>query len=86
MLRNAFTAHKPIAVCTDLRESDILDMPRRPKQEDLSQIGTTADIIACREDEEGSWFHGPRFIVKFLGRQRFRLLEVYKKVNGYVIS
>ena len=87
MLRSAFTSRNPVAVCTDLRDGlhDIFDVPRRPQQEELASVGTTADIVACREDEDGGWFHGPRFTVKFRGRQRFRLLEVHKKSNGYNI-
>jgi cereblon len=83
MLRSAFTSHTPVAVCTDLRDDHhFMDVPQRPSLQDLSPMGTTADIVACREDDDGGWFHGPRFIVKFRGRQRFRLLEVHKKLNG----
>ena len=89
MLRDASTSRKPIAICTDLRGGDgdgIFGGSRRPGQEELAGFGTTADIVAFREDEGGSmWFHGPRFVVKLRGRQRFKLLEVNKKMNGYVI-
>lgn len=86
MLRDASTAHKPVAVCTDLREghTHLSLSSRRPQIQELAPYGTTAEIVACREDEEGAWFHGPKFVVKFKGRQRFKLLEVTKKVNGYV--
>ena len=82
MVRNAYTSHKPIAVSTDLREiSALLENPRRPKKAEISIFGTTVDIIACREDEHQYWF-GPRFIVKLLGRQRFRLMDINKRVDG----
>ena len=86
MLRHALTTQQPVAVCADLRDRLSLmedDLQVRPKRNELAAIGTTADIVACREDEEGFWFHGPRFIVKFVGRQRFRLMECYKRTNGY---
>ena len=85
MLRDSLTRHHPVAITTDLRDTRILrdaDVPVRPKQNELATVGTTADILACREDEDPYWYHGPRFIVKFAGRQRFQLLEVFKKTNG----
>ena len=83
MLRESLTRHHPVAVATDLRDSARHDdVPVRPTIKELATIGTTADILACREDEEPYWYHGPRFIVKFVGRQRFRILEVFKKTNG----
>ena len=83
MLRESLTRHHPVAVATDLRDSTRHDdVPVRPTIKELATIGTTADILACREDEEPYWYHGPRFIVKFVGRQRFRIIEVFKKTNG----
>ncbi|XP_019855683.1 PREDICTED: protein cereblon-like [Amphimedon queenslandica] len=86
MLREASASRKPIAVCTDMRGGEgegIFGGARRPGREELAEFGTTADIVAFREDEGGSmWFHGPRFVVKLRGRQRFKLLEVNKKMNG----
>ncbi len=74
-------------MCTDLRgfiAHHYEEAARRPKQCELSIIGTTADIMACKE-EDSEWYHGPRFIVKLMGRQRFQLMEIYKRMNGYVI-
>lgn len=85
MLRKAFAEHQPVAVCTDLRgyrahvESHV-----RPKQSELSLIGTTADIVACKEDEEDHYYHGPKFVVKLMGRQRFQIMEIYRRMNGLV--
>ena len=87
MLRDASTARRPIAVCTDMRGgfNGMFGGSRRPEREELAMFGTTADIVAFREDESGGlWLHGPRFVVKLRGRQRFRLLEVHKKMNGYL--
>ena len=82
MLRGSFAAHKPIAVCTDLRDyPQYREMPKRPQKSELAVVGTTADIVACKQEEEAYWF-GPRFIVKLMGRQRFRLLEIFKRVDG----
>lgn len=84
MLRRAFADHKPVAVCTDLRGYIAHLDSHRPRQAELSIVGTTADIVACREeDDDAHWFPGPRFIVKLMGRQRFQVLEVYRRMNGY---
>lgn len=56
---------------------------RRPNQEELTVLGTTVDIMGFREQERSEGYHhGPVFIVRFLGRQRFKLLECYRKLNG----
>ena len=65
-------------------EEDPEHAVRRPSKEELTVLGTTVDIVAFREQEQVEGFHhGPVFIVKFLGRQRFRLLECLRKMNGY---
>ena len=65
-------------------EEDPEHAVRRPKKEELTVLGTTVDIVAFREQEQIEGFHhGPVFIVKFLGRQRFRLIECLRKMNGY---
>ena len=65
-------------------EEDPEHAVRRPNKEELTVLGTTVDIVAFREQEQIEGFHhGPVFIVKFLGRQRFRLLECLRKMNGY---
>ena len=49
----------------------------------LATVGTTADILACREDKVPYWYHGPRFIVKFVRRQRFQIyLNCLRKSTG----
>ena len=48
-------------------------------------MGTTAEVVALREEDddmEVQW--GPCMVVKFLGRQRFRLLETIRRANGLV--
>ena len=82
MLRSASTRQKPIAICTDLRRREMYgDMMRRPTQEELADYGTTAEIVAFREDES-EYVYRPCFVVKFHGKQRFKLLEVFRKTNG----
>ena len=84
MLRDACTRGKPVAICTDLRlryREQHLAHQVRPTQEELSEIGTTAEVVGFKE-EESPYFAGQCFIVKFLGRQRYRLLELHRKVNG----
>lgn len=86
MLRNASTKQKPIAICTDLRRREMYgDLLRRPTQEELAEYGTTAEIVAFREEAESEYYYGPCFVVKFHGKQRFKLLEVIRKSNGWVI-
>ena len=53
----------------------------RPVQQELSEVGTTAEVVAFKE-EEVQYYFGQCFVVKFLGRQRFRLLELKRRVNG----
>ena len=81
MLRDASTRKKTVAVCTDLRLRDQRGGMRRPTQDELASVGTTAEVVAFRE-EESEYYYGPCFVVKFLGKQRFRLLEVYRRSNG----
>ena len=83
MLRDASTRGKPVAVCTDLRYRHNIDHPHqdRPVQQELSEVGTTAEVVAFKE-EEVQYYFGQCFVVKFLGRQRFRLLELKRRVNG----
>lgn len=81
MLRDASTRKKTVAVCTDLRLRDRLGGMRRPTKDELATVGTTAEIVAFRE-EESEFYYGPCFVVRFLGKQRFRLLEVYRRSNG----
>ena len=80
MLRDASTRGKPVAICTDLRLRHTLG-EARPTQQELSEIGTTAEVLAFKE-EESQYFYGQCFVVKFLGRQRYRLLELHRKSNG----
>lgn len=79
MLRDASTRGKPVAISTDLRVRHHTHQ-ERPTQEELAQTGTTAEVVGFKEDEVV--FYGSCFIVKFLGRQRFRLLDLHKRVNG----
>lgn len=83
MLRDASTRGRPVAVCTDLRYRHTPDLSNqvRPTQQELSEVGTTAEVVAFKE-EEVRYYYGQCFVVKFLGRQRFRLLELYRRVNG----
>ena len=83
MLRDASTKNKPVAVCTDLRLRHAPDHRPRPMQQELSEVGTTAEVVAFRE-EESQYYYGQCFVVKFLGRQRFKLLELHTRVNGYI--
>ena len=72
---------------TDLNETDTEKLSAANEwtyecnSTELAVVGTTADIVACKQEEEAYWF-GPRFIVKLMGRQRFRLLEIFKRVDG----
>lgn len=86
MLRNASAAGKPVAVLTDLREGGAtLEELHRPQPRELAKVGTTADIVAFREvTESPSYYYGTCFVVKFQGRQRFRLLESIRRTNGTV--
>ena len=90
VLRDAITRKKPVAIATDLRlRARYGDhLTRRPTKEELAEYGTTAEVVGLREEEQeqSDWYYGPfRFlVVKFHGKQRFRLLEVYRRVNGYV--
>ncbi|XP_064399494.1 protein cereblon-like isoform X3 [Halichondria panicea] len=81
MLRDASTRKKTVAVCTDLHLGDRLGGMRRPTQDELAALGTTAEIVAFRE-EESEYYYGPCFVVRLLGKQRFRLLKVDRRVNG----
>ncbi|XP_065897971.1 protein cereblon-like isoform X2 [Dysidea avara] len=77
--------NQPVAICSDLRnfDEDPEQALRRPNQEELTVLGTTVDIMGFREQEQSEGYHhGPVFIVRFLGRQRFKLLECYRKLNG----
>jgi Lon protease-like protein len=71
-----------VAVCTDLRYRHATEHAHhvRPTQEELSEVGTTAEVVAFKEEEVS--YYGQCFVVKFLGRQRFRLLELHRRVNG----
>ncbi|KAL5516592.1 hypothetical protein EMCRGX_G001974 [Ephydatia muelleri] len=90
MLRNARTTGKPVALCTILNtaaasEEELL-LPQQERllsQQELAQVGTTADVVAFREEVVAPHFYyGTCFVVKFQGRQRFRLLECFKHTNG----
>ena len=50
----------------------------------LGQVGTTAEVVALRDEDEDTQFWGPCLVVKFLGRQRFRLLDTVRRANGCV--
>ena len=80
MLRGASSSNKPVAICTDLRTHH--SQMRRPNQEELARVGTTAEVVAFREEEESDYYYGPCFVVRFLGRQRFKLLETFRRMNG----
>ena len=80
-LRDASTSGKPVAICTDLRHTT--QEPHRPTQKELSEIGTTAEVTASKEEDDSQFHFGPCFIVKLFGRRRFRLLEVFRRTNGY---
>ena len=85
-LRGASAAQHPVAIATDRRgEASYLS---RPRCEELSKFGTTAEVLAFREEGEGEGrgrgrgWGGPAFVVKLLGRQRFRLLDVVPRLSG----
>ena len=82
MLRDAITRKKPVAIATDLRLRYGEHLTRRPTKEELAEYGTTAEVMGLREEEQSNWFYAPFLVVKFHGKQRFRLLEVYRRVNG----
>ena len=84
VLRDAITRKKPVAIATDLRRRAQYGehLARRPTKEELAEYGTTAEVVGLREEEEPNWYYTPFLIVKFHGKQRFRLLEVYRRVNG----
>ena len=82
MLRDAITRKKPVAIATDLRLRYGEHLTRRPTKEELAEYGTTAEVMGLREEEQSDWFYAPFLVVKFHGKQRFRLLEVYRRVNG----
>ena len=86
MLRDAITKKKPVAIVTDLRlrARHGEHLTRRPTKDELAEYGTTAEVVGLREEEQSDWFYAPFLVVKFHGKQRFRLLEVYRRVNGYV--
>ena len=50
----------------------------------LGQVGTTAEVVALRDEDEDTQFWGPCLVAKFLGRQRFRLLDTVRRANGCV--
>lgn len=85
VLRDAITRKKPVAIATDLRlrARYAEHLTRRPTKEELAEFGTTAEVVGLREEEQSNWFYAPYLIVKLHGKQRFRLMEVYRKVNGY---
>ena len=81
-----------MALCTILNtaaasEEELL-LPQQERllsQQELAQVGTTADVVAFREEVVAPHFYyGTCFVVKFQGRQRFRLLECFKHTNGWV--
>ena len=80
MLRGASSNNKPVAICTDLRTHQ--DQMVRPNQKELAPVGTTAEVVAFREEDESEYYYGPCFVVRFLGRQRFKLLETFRRMNG----
>ena len=82
VLRDAITRKKPVAIATDLRLRYGEHLARRPTKEELAEYGTTAEVMGLREEEQSDWFYAPFLVVKFHGKQRFRLLEVYRRVNG----
>ena len=82
VLRDAITRKKPVAIATDLRRRHGEHLARRPTKEELAEYGTTAEVVGLREEEQPSWYHTSYLVVKFHGRQRFRLLEVLRRVNG----
>ena len=49
------------------------------------QVGTTAEVLALRDEYmDAQFWNIPCLVVKFLGRQRFRLLNLFRKANGCV--
>ena len=87
VLRDAITRKKPVAIATDLRLRARYseELTRRPTKEELAEYGTTAEVVGLREEEQSEWFYAPYLIVKLHGKQRFRLLEVFRRMNGYVL-
>ena len=88
VLRDAITRKKPVAIATDLRLRSRYseDLVRRPTKDELAEYGTTAEVVGLREEDQSDFFYAPVLIVKFHGKQRFRLLEVFRKVNGYICT
>ena len=86
VLRDAITRKKPVAIATDLRLRARYSeqLACRPTKDELAKYGTTAEVVGLREEEQSDWFYAPYLIVKFHGKQRFRLMEVFRRVNGYV--
>ena len=82
VLRDAITRKKPVAIATDLRLRSGRYSDRRPTKEELAEYGTTAEVVGLREEEQSTFFYAPYLVVKFHGKQRFRLLEVFRRVNG----
>ena len=84
VLRDAITRKKPVAIATDLRLRVRYGqhLTRRPTKDELAEYGTTAEVVGLREEEQSDWYYAPFLVVKFHGKQRFRLLEVYRRVNG----
>ena len=86
MLREVSARGKPVCICTDQRtgEEDFDEGGgggrRRPNMSELAPFGTTADVIGIREED--SLWYSSCVVVKFLGRQRFQLLESFKRMNG----
>ena len=84
MLRDAITRKKPVAIATDLRLRAQYGehLACRPMKKELAKYGTTAEVVGLREEEQSDWYYASFLVVKFHGEQRFRLLEVYRRVNG----
>lgn len=88
VLRDAITKRKPVAIATDLRLRSrfVEHLGRRPTKDELAEFGTTAEVVGLREEDQSEMFYGPYLVIKFHGKQRFRLLEVFRRVNGYVFN
>jgi ATP-dependent Lon protease len=82
MLRDVATRHRPVAIVTDLRSSSQLREMVRPTKEELSKVGTTAEVVGMRLEGEDYTQWSPFLTVKLFGRQRFRLMEIFRRVNG----
>lgn len=49
----------------------------------VTNMGTTGEIISSKEEDEGGV---ERMRLKVIGRQRFRVMDSHRQLDGYLIS